>query len=356
VNELITPPPQSPAPASSSSFWTRFRTTFGPALVGVLGGTLTAGIGCASLLTVLKNCSATYAKYPSLQAPWLAQDFQLHPVILIPLVVFAFIAPFAVGYATAWLVRPKDRWEAVSAGLTTAMTASGTAYLLWIGWMVTLAMVIVPSINDLALFGNSTQAPTVTTAKPSDVLTGPYPDLITTPADERGGLFFPKIVSDQVVGSAYGVWYGVILSIAIVGVPSFGGTLAATWLLGRGGSWCSKLISYTELTVATTVPLGLLIFAVVPIGFMFDEPMAWLRLAALTTVSAVVVLGVFGRWNWPIRFVSAFTWAIVLMGVGIGSHQSGPITYAAYAVYSGFAFLVLQKWITSRGLPIDWPR
>src|SRR5438445_7265180 len=133
---------------NTPGFWWRFRLTFGPALVGLLGGGLTIGIALSALAPLLKNVANTYAKYPSLQPPWLARDVQLPHVILIPLAILGVVAPLGMGLATAWLVRSKDRWGDVSAGLTTALTSSLAAYVVGIGWAVTMATVVVPSISD----------------------------------------------------------------------------------------------------------------------------------------------------------------------------------------------------------------
>ena len=301
MTDPITPSP-TVAPDNALAFWPRFRVTFGPALVGLLGGTLTVGIA-SSMIPVLRAVAATYSKYPSLAAPWPARDFSLLYPITILLCVLAVAATFGMGLVTARLVRPKGQWDAVSAGLMTAATASATAYVLWIGWIVTIAMVIVPSSSDMTLFGIASRTPTEATAHPSDLLTDKYPDLKAAPADERGQLFSNKIVSDQLISSVYSVWYGVILAVAVIGLPAFCGTLAGSWLLRRGGSRWSNLFSYLELTASTAVPLGLLF-----VQFLgsHDLPIAWYRYAALLIISAIVVAGVHGRWAWPIRLVAAY--------------------------------------------------
>jgi hypothetical protein len=351
VNEQTTPPPPAQTPGNTLSLWTRFRATFGPAVVGLLGGALTVGFAFSTMPPILRACGETYAKYPSLQASWLMQDFTPTAAVLIPFFLLAVAAPFVMGLVTARLVRPKDRWEAVSAGLTTAATASFAAYVLWIGWAATIATVIVPSISDFTLFGQSTRAPAGATAHPSDVLTETYPDLKATPADARGDVFFPKIVSDQVVGSAFGVWYGVITAVAAVGVPGLCGTLAGAWLLRRAGGRWAKLVSYLELTVATSVPLGLLVIGSLPLVFPLDQPVAWLRFTALVTASAVVVAGVVKGWGWPVRVVAAVSWGFVLFGAGLGGHTHWPAAAAAYAVYGGLALLLVRQSVLRAQLP-----
>jgi hypothetical protein len=316
--------------------------------VGLLGGGLTIGVGYAAMATLLKNVANTYDKYPSLQPPWLARDISLPAIIQIPLVILGVVAPFGMGMATAWLVRSKDRWAEVSAGLTTALTGSLAAYVLWIGWAVTLATVVVPSISDLTLFGDSTRAPAAAAGNPSDALAQRYPDLKDTPADERGARFFPKIISDQVVGSAYGVWLGVGVSLATVGLLAFCGTLAGGWLLRRGGSWRSMVVPYFELTVSTSICAGLLIC--VPLGLR--DPLSWFQLLALVAGTTLVVLGVIGRWNWLLRVAIALTWVLVVSGAGFDNRMPAWTAGAAYLAYGVLGFLLVRHWFFSGRRPV----
>ncbi|MDB5311009.1 MAG: hypothetical protein JWO38_5211 [Gemmataceae bacterium] len=337
----------SPATSDTIGFWSQFRRTFGPVLVGLLGGGLTAGVACSAMLPLLKNVSDTYSQYPSLQPPWLARDVSPPGVVLIPLAVLGAVAPFGMGLATAWLVRSKDRWGEVSAGLTTALTGTLAAYAVGIGWAVVLATVVVPSIWDLTLFGDSTKAPAEAAGKPSDVLAERYPDLKEQPADERGGKFFAKIVADQVVGSAYGVWLGVGLSLATVGLLGFCGTLAGGWLLRRGGSCRSIAVPYFELTVSTSVAVGQLILAAAGLG----NSMTWFRAVCLVAITTLVVVGVVDRWHWLLRVAIAATWGLVLWGAGLGDSASGLPAPVAYLTYGVLGFLLVRHWFFSARRP-----
>lgn len=335
------------APVGAPGFWSQFRRTFGPALVGLVGGGLTVGVSLAATATLLQNVATTYAGFPSLQPPWLARDFSLPTAALVPLVILGVVAPFGMGLATAWLVRGKDRWSEVSAGFTTALTSSVAAYAVGLGWAVTLAMVVVPSISDLTLFERAVRAPADAAAKPSDVLAERYPDLQDKPADERGGRFFGKIVADQVVGSAYGVWLGIGLSFATVGALGFCGTLAGGWLLRRGGSWRSVVVPYFELTVATSLAAGRMIAGLAGFG----TPITWPGAVCLVTAAALVVLGVVGRWPPLLRVALAVTWGLVFWGVGLddSSRMPAPI---GYFVYSLLGFLLARHWYLSAGRPV----
>lgn len=327
-------------PGNTTGFWWRVRLTFGPALAGLLGGGLTIGISYSALVTLLKNVANTYAKYPGVETPWLARDLTLPTLLVIPVVVLGAVGPLGMGLATAWLVRSKDRWGDVSAGMTTALTSSLAAYVVSIGWAVTVATVVVPSIADLTLFGNSTRAPTEATGKPSDVLAERYLDLKETPADDRGAVFFAKIISDQVIGSVNGAWIGVGVSLVTVGLLGFSGTLAGGWLLRRGGPWWSIVVPYGEFTVATSLCAGTLGMAVLGLG----RPTTWLGATCLLANTALVVMGVIGRWHWLLRVGVALSWGLVLSGAGLDNRMSQPVTLAAYLAYGVVGVLLFRHW------------
>lgn len=327
-----------------TSFWLRFRQTFGPSLVGLIGGSLTVGIACIMMSQLLKNVSNTYAEYPSLQPPWLARDISLPRFIGLPLALLGILAPFGMGLATAWLVRSRDRWEEVSAGLTTALTASVAAYVVWIGWAVSLSTVVVPSISDLTLFGDSTRTPVDANLPPSEVLTKRYPDLKETPPNERGARFFAKVVSDQVVGSAYGIWMGAGFSLATIGLLGFCGTLAGGWLLRRGESWRSIIVPYFELTLSTSLAAGRLILAL--LGIMGS--MSWIEAVCLLTITTLVVTGVIARWYWLLRVTTAVTWVLVLWGAGLDNSTPRPSALTAYFAYAVLGILLLRQLFLNR--------
>ena len=326
-----------------SKFWPRFRETYGPALIGLVGGAATAGLGLIAVAPILHNVSQTYANFQSLPTPWFAGDWNLPLVLHLILIVVGITAPLAIGLVTARLVRPKDRWAAVSAGLTAGATASAAAYILWIGWLTTLATAVVPSVSDMTLLGNATRTPEVS-LHPSDTLVESYPDLQAVSVDERGGRFFAKIVSDQVVGSASGVLLGVLISIACIGAPAFCGTLAATWLLRQGGAWCPRLSRYIEMTAGIAVPLGLLVMMMMlPVGFSASQPMPWLRFAAVVGLSAVMIAGAVQRWSWPIRVVAAVAWVAVLLGFGFGERSTTGTLVVTVTLTVGLAVLLVRE-------------
>lgn len=332
---------QEAAPEAAARFWPRFGSTFGPAFVGLIGGGLTIGVALTAAVPLLKNAATTYAEFPNLHPPGPIGDVSIPRAVLVPLAVLGVVAPFAMGLVTAWLVRRRDRWDQASAGLTTGLTSALAAYAVGLGWTVALATTVVPSIADLTLFAEATKTPAAG-AQPADALLKYYPDLARKPADERGGLFFAKIVSDQVAGTAQGVWWGVGLALGSVGALGFFGTLVGSWLLRRGGTWRGNVVPYLELTVATALATGRLVGNVAG----YDESLTWFGAVALVAATALVVVGVVARWDVLLRVTVAVTWGLVFVGAGFGGSRFPAAV--AYLAYGALLVLLCRRYIAYR--------
>ncbi len=334
------------AAASGPSVRDRLRTIFGPLLVGLIGGGVVSGAVLLSTLVLLQNCAASYAHFPSLPAPWLAVDLALPSWLVALLALLGIALPFMMGLATVWLVRPADFWADVSAGLTTGLASTLSSLAAGIGWMAILALTVVPSIADLTWFGNATRRPAGAEREavhPSASLVEHYPDLADQPADERGGRFMAKIVADQVLGSAWGVWLGLVLALSTCGGLGFCSTLAAGYLWRRGGSPGTIVLPYLELTVSSSLLIGLLIREIAfKAGFVHGpEKMPLAALLWLTWLSGVVALAVVQRWRWTIRLALAITWVVVFWqaaGHWVPWYQAG-------LAYLGSAILLAQHWL-----------
>jgi hypothetical protein len=160
MNEGLSSP--SPAGGDPPGFWPRCRATVGPTLVGLVGGGLTAGVAVVAISTLLHNCAATYAKFPGVERPWLAQDFTVPDYLIVPLALLGFAGPFAMGLATALLVRSRDGWGDLAAGLQTCLAGTLAGYAAGVGLATTLALVVVPSIADFQAFADATKTPDAT--------------------------------------------------------------------------------------------------------------------------------------------------------------------------------------------------
>src|SRR4051794_9537292 len=141
--------------ANPPSTWSRLAAALGPTAVGLLGGALAGLAGVQALAPLCRNVSATYARFPSLERPWVACDLSLPGWLVAMSLLIGLAAPVAMGVVTVWLARPADAWADVSAGLTTALAGTLSAFVACVGWPVVLAFVVVPSIADLTLMGDS---------------------------------------------------------------------------------------------------------------------------------------------------------------------------------------------------------
>jgi hypothetical protein len=305
-----------------------------------------SGAALLSFVVLLRNCADTYAHFPSLVRPSMAMDLSVLDRFLVPLAVLGTTLPFLMGLATYWLVRPRDVWGDISAGITTALSSTLSSFAAGIGWAVILALTVVPSIADLTWFGNATRQPAAVEgplAHPSTVLVEHYPDLADLPPDERGGRFMAKVVADQVIGSAWGVWLGLLLSLASVGSLGFCSTLAAGYLCRRGGSLRAIALPYLELTVSTSLLLGLSLREVALGGgrAIDSTTLRVCLLLCLALLTAMVVVGVLHRWRWVLRLTVAITWIVVFLQA-LGSAVPW---YLAGIVYLCCGTLLVKHWL-----------
>jgi hypothetical protein len=331
----------------------RIRTIFGPLLVGLIGGSLVSGAALSSLVVLLRNCAASYAHFPSVPSPVLAVDLALPNGLIVTLALLGITLPFAMGLVTVWLVRPVDFWADVSAGLTTALASTLSSLAAGIGWAAILAMTVVPSIADFTWFSDATRLPAGVEgqrAHPSESLVKHYPDLADQPAAQRGERFMAKIVADQVVGSAWGVWLGLGIALSTCGALGFCSTLAAGYLWRRGGSTRAIVLPYLELTVSSSLLIGLVIREITfKVGLVLGPAMMqWPVLLWLTCLTVLVALGVVQRWRWTIRLALAITWAVVFwqaVGHNIPWYQAG-MAHLACGV------LLAQHWLGRRRMAL----
>jgi len=230
---------------------TRLRETFGPIIAGLVGGGLTAILFLAITAQMCRNSADTYATFPSLTAPPLAVSIELPRVLTLVGAILACGGLLAIGPLAVTLVRPRDWWGDLSAGLTAGLVAAVTTYLIGIGWASTLATTVVPSISDLTFV----TAPDTTPAK----LAERYPDLASVEPEKRGPIMMAKIVSDQISGGAVGIWAGALLSLLTAGLFGLCGTMTFGYLHRRAGTSRQTMWPYLGMTVPTAITLGLFV-------------------------------------------------------------------------------------------------
>ena len=317
----------------------RIRKTFGPALVGLIGGGLTGLGALADAGPLARNVASTYAHFPALRAPQVF-SLDLPPWGNACALLVAIAGVVGTGALVAWRARPRDLWDDLSAGLSAGLAATLAAFVSCFGWSAVLAWVVVPSIADLTLATD--------TAPASRSLVEHYPDLAKVEPGRRGGIVMAKIVADQVSGATKAVWAAVLLSALTAGLLAMAGTLAAGYLRRQGARLQDLLFPYLELTIPTAVTFGLLATESVSsirsvLGRDNPTPVAGLLLTAAAT--AFLMLGAIARWPALVRVCLAITW--VVLGFQVKGSELPWWMTALAAVPAGV--LLLRHWLASRG-------
>ncbi len=334
-------------PSSPCTGRQRCREVFGPLVVGAVGGGVFGLLSLASSASLSDNMATTYDKFPSVDRPWMAMHFQLGTAVVAILTVLGFLAPVAMGLCTAWIARPRDAWADLSAGITTGLAATLAALASGLGMAVILALVVVPSINDLTVFGQATRAPAGgSAANPSDVLARRYPDLESVPPEQRGNLYFAKIVSDQVAGSSLAMGISVLMGFIWYGGLGLFGTLAAGHLLRRGDRRWALMIPYLELSISNAVLCGLLLHrwmqSLLGNGTMDGATrfgVAWLVLAG---VNLAILVAVQRRLPWSVRVMLIAVWCLTLLHV---FDSPVPLLFDV-VVYAGALAMVVPRFLS----------
>jgi hypothetical protein len=315
--------------------WLWLRKNIRAAVWTVAIGLLCGGLGSVMMSLpimgrLLLTAGETYAKFPSLQPPWLLRfGFQapesewmafgltLRGWLVIPTLVLPPVLLFLMGPLTVWLVRPRDWWSDLGAGLATGLSAGLWAFVLSIGWAVVMALTVVVSLTDLGLLGKAidgdarrAQPP----GHPSDVLVAKYPDLAELPEEQRGHALTLKIVADAVVGSALAIWIGVGMCLGLGAGAGICQTLAAGYLRRTRTGLAPMFFPYLELTVPATMLSGGLVMAVVSLAIGSDAAAMAVeqlpRVAMLAILALVGVMGVIRPWRWTVRAGMYVIWAL----------------------------------------------
>ncbi len=318
--------------------WFRLRSAVGPTLAGLVGGATLGLVALPNMAPLCRNMAATYAGYPSLERPWPAASFDVPGWLEVLAIGIGLAGPVAVGALAVWLARPRDIWGDFSAGLSAATAATLSAFAAGIGWPALLALVVVPSIPDLTLLGES---PPAGKAQP---LAQHYPDLRQVEPGKRGSQLTAKVVTDQSAGGLRGIWVGLLLSAVTAGSAALAGAMTAGYLRRRGDRLSSAIAPYLEVTIPLTATIALAAAVLLTPAWSVligDNPLdvGWPALAGLVAVSALMIAGVLGRWPWPVRLCLALT---LLTGILQARHDGVP-WFLPVAAMALAAFMLVRQ-------------
>jgi hypothetical protein len=296
--------------------WLRknIRVTLWTIALGMICGCLGVTAGFESLRTVIRTGSDVYANdFPSCAPPVLAIDWPIPDWLFTLVRGLGAVALGGMGLFAVLIVRPRDRWGDLVAGLATGLVAGITAFTTSMGWKVILGSTVLQSWGDLALLGRA--------SRPEE-----------PPPKVAAGRRHPS--EELVEKYQLGIWLGMAGALGLAAAAATGQALAAGYLLRRRGRVRAILLPYLELTVPTLMlvitPLAAVRFSTVTkslaagagefdlavlakkeypiIGAFFTWPV--LLLMALLAV--VATTGVMRGWRWQLRVALYAVWACAL--------------------------------------------
>jgi hypothetical protein len=341
-------------PSVALLFWVwlrkNLRATLGPVVIGLSTGGLFFFTWIGMLrLTMGRSCAELYAReFPSEAPPVLASRWALADALLVPGAVGMLLAFLSMGLFAVLLVRPKDRWGDVAAGLATGLVGGAVASTGGV-WKVLLTFAVLPPLSDLHLLGETArleaapEAPVVARQKSlgsSKALLEKYPDLRTLPPEQRGEALARKIGYDVALGIPLWMWAGFFLVLGGYAVVSTGEALLAGSLLRRRGRARAVVLPYLELLLP-----GLFVFSSVGIAARFaaigitSDPrvqeldpaviglryvssaapfFTWQAFLVKLLLAGLALAGVLRRWPGPVRAALYVACLVLLLRVADG--------------------------------------
>jgi hypothetical protein len=321
--------------------WLRknIRVTLWTVALGMVCGHAGVKTGFESLRTVMRNGAALYAnQFPSCAPPLLA-GWDVPDWLFALAQALGAVALLGMGLFAVLIVRPRDRWGDLAAGLATGLVAGITGFATTLGWKMILGATLLQSWGDLALLGRASRTeaagrPAGGRPHPSDVLAEKYPDLRNVTPDRRGEVFARKIAYDLALNIQLGIWAGMAGSLGLFAGMATGQALAAGYLLRRRRRVRAVLLPYLELTVPTLLavltPLAVVRFSMVTESLAagageFDTavlakrhyPVAadfftWPVALLLVVLAVLATAGILRGWRWQLRVAVYAVWACAL--------------------------------------------
>jgi tRNA A-37 threonylcarbamoyl transferase component Bud32 len=256
--------------------------------------------------------AAAYARFPSLDSPWLARTWSFPEWCQSSIKVLTWLVIATPGLLIVLLIRPRNRLAEVGAGALTGLIAALVGLVTSVGWAFVCVVALWPAGDDLQLvsaaFEESAQ-PGAAGSPSMDRLLEKYPDLRNVPPRERGRWLNAKIYVDLLARVPVGIALATVLLLMFWETLAVGQTLAAGALLRHRGRVRAMLLPYL-------LEVGLLGTPAMLGGIVLTILCAWQRewlvlaLAALGTGAlATALAGTLRGWRWYVRVALYVPWA-----------------------------------------------
>ncbi|MFK8113010.1 MAG: serine/threonine-protein kinase, partial [Rubripirellula sp.] len=297
-------------------------------VIGVISGfslwVYTFGQGIASHI-------GTYENFAPSERPFLAIDWRPYEVAA----QFVFLGMLSgIGWATARLVKTKNRAADIGAGLSVGLLAGLIAFISGMGSTIQRSLEMSQSQHDteimfqLAVVGDKTYS--------HERITTRYPTLkkIQNPV-HRAQVLRNKVIADSISHSITGIWLGSAITLSWFGILG----VIETWVAGplvREHSVWRGLFSYCCFTAAA-VSIFFVVGVDVTTRLMWGsgQYLTWKLPIVCIIFAAIGVWSVLARWRWQFQLVSAIVWIGIFLNFMTSTaispdiaHRRGEITEA----------------------------
>ena len=214
-----------PSPGALIRHWARQQ--FGSAWWTLVGGLACGVVAAGTVLTDMfgRKVPEARAKFDRLTGAADAAADRVPDMLLAATEGVMFLRIPAILFATAALVRPRNRAADLAAGLLTGIVAAVAFFTFAYAWWATYSVAVRPAVDDMAALADPA----------ADALAG-HPAVADRPPAERRAALAAKMHNDLLMRLPWAVFSGMILAvgltvpIAVVLVGAAGGLLRARGL------------------------------------------------------------------------------------------------------------------------------
>ena len=272
-------------------------------LLGVVYGLVAAvQLFFAGPHNALCNRATVYRQhFPSLDVPGWSLEYA-HPAWLrVVGFVVVMLGTASAGLIAHWVVRPRNRFAEVAAGLVIGTASGLTLFLLAGGWFAAYLAFLGGPAQEVVLLGDAAVAETTPPgAVPDDPIARRYPDLAGKSDRARASILARKLYTDIYSILPLAILWGLCCSLLVSEAVCLTGMLVASRAVRRHG-WTRRMLgAYYSITAPAVLLIGLvynrLIFLNDPskpllTGLVGDLP-AWVAL----TLALIAQLRAWPRW------------------------------------------------------------
>ncbi len=249
-----------------------------------------------------------YANFSPADRSWLSLNWRPAGI---PVLILFLLTLTGIGWATAKLVRTKNRAADIGSGLAVGLLTGLIAFSSGMGAVLVDSQMIGiwedrKLIGQLAATGN--QAGSQADSYAQAQLATRYPTLEPLPPAQRSDALFYKITSDLHASLFTGTMIGTVVCLVWFGLLGLAETYVAGPLIRQQGRWKSLFsygcFAFALVQILFVVGSEVTTWVICGSGYILDWPIP----IASVAVSLLGIASVLTRWPWPAQFIITAAW------------------------------------------------